>query len=37
MNRLKSMFISGYIMLLLGVTGFAGWMLYQYQSEHPAA
>ncbi|HYE35601.1 peroxiredoxin family protein [Methylocaldum sp.] len=35
MNLLKSMFISSYMMLLIGVTGFAGWML--YRSEHPAA
>jgi peroxiredoxin len=29
MNLLKSMFISSYMLLIMGVTGYAGWMLYQ--------
>lgn len=29
MNLLKSMFISGYMMLIMGVTAYPGWMLYQ--------
>ncbi|MCX7172488.1 MAG: peroxiredoxin-like family protein [Proteobacteria bacterium] len=35
MNMLKSIFISNYMMLLMGVAGYAGWML--YQSENPVA
>jgi hypothetical protein len=27
MNLLKSIFISSYMMAIMGVTGFAGWML----------
>ena len=29
MNFLKSMFISNYMMLAMGIMGYAGWMLYQ--------
>jgi peroxiredoxin len=29
MNLLKSIFIGSYMMLIMGVTGYAGWMLYQ--------
>ncbi len=29
MNFLKSMFISNYMMLVMGIAGYAGWMLYQ--------
>ena len=29
MNVLKSMFISTYLMAIMGLTGYAGWMLYQ--------
>ncbi|MDD2700793.1 MAG: peroxiredoxin-like family protein [Sideroxydans sp.] len=29
MNRLKSIFISSYMMLIMGIAGYAGWMLYQ--------
>lgn len=29
MNLLKSMFISNYMMLAMGIAGYAGWMLYQ--------
>lgn len=28
MNRLKSIFISHYMMAIMGITGYAGWMLY---------
>lgn len=33
MNLLKSMFISSYMMAIMGVAGFAGWMLYQGASQ----
>ena len=29
MNQLKSIFISNYMMAIMGVAGYAGWMLYQ--------
>ncbi len=29
MNLLKSIFISGYMMAIMGIAGFSGWMLYQ--------
>ena len=29
MNRLKSIFISSYMMLIMGIAGYAGWMLFQ--------
>lgn len=29
MSWLKSIFITGYLMLLMGVTGYSGWMLYR--------
>jgi len=29
MNLLKSMFISNYMMAIMGIAGYAGWMLYQ--------
>ncbi|GAB5604280.1 peroxiredoxin family protein [Sideroxyarcus sp. TK5] len=29
MNLLKSIFISNYMMAIMGITGYAGWMLYQ--------
>lgn len=29
MNLLKSIFISSYMMLIMGIAGYAGWMLYQ--------
>lgn len=32
MNLLKSIFISNYMMAIMGVTGYAGWMLYQGES-----
>lgn len=32
MNLLKSIFISNYVMLLMGVSGYAGWMLFQGES-----
>jgi peroxiredoxin len=35
MNLLKSIFITSYLMLLMGVAGFAAWML--YQDQNPAA
>ena len=35
MNLLKSIFISNYMMLLMGVSGYAGWML--FQGESPVA
>ena len=35
MNLLKSMFISNYMMLAMGIAGYAGWML--FQGEDPIA
>ena len=32
MNFLKSIFISGYMMAIMGIAGYAGWMLYQGES-----
>lgn len=32
MNLLKSMFISTYMMAIMGIAGYAGWMLYQGES-----
>lgn len=29
MNFLKSMYISNYMMLAMGIMGYSGWMLYQ--------
>lgn len=29
MNRLKSIFVSSYMMAIMGIAGYAGWMLYQ--------
>ncbi|MDX8399948.1 MAG: peroxiredoxin family protein [Gallionellaceae bacterium] len=33
MNMLKSIFISNYMMAIMGVVGYAGWMLYQGESQ----
>lgn len=33
MNLLKSVFISSYMMLIMCVAGYAGWMLYQGNNQ----
>lgn len=33
MNLLKSMFISGYMMAIMAIAGYAGWMLYQGENQ----
>jgi len=33
MNLLKSMFISNYMMVIMGIAGYAGWMLYHKSIE----
>jgi len=33
MNLLKSIFISSYMMEIMGITGYAGWMLYQGDNQ----
>lgn len=32
MNLLKSIFISNYMMAIMGAAGFAGWMLYRVEN-----